>query len=799
MQTQTTYILDLRDLTLADLPIAGGKNASLGELLNSLSSCGVRVPEGFAVLVDGYRDLLATDRLGERIGSKLNEYRTGARSLAKTGRSIRNLILDTELPPRLALEIAYRYAELSGPNGHARVAVRSSATAEDLPDASFAGQQDTFLNVSGVEAVQRACLRAYASLFTDRAIAYREQKGFDHMEVSLSIGIQRMVRSDLGSSGVMFTIDPETGFDKTIVINSAWGLGEAVVQGAVTPDEFCVFKPGLEDPRLTPILRRITGEKSCKVVFSEGLDEFIETVPTTAAESRMLSLSDSDVIQLARWGAAIEQAYGRPMDIEWARDGEDGKIYIVQARPETVKSQEDGPATQRYRVVRHGDTIVTGISVGEAAATGRVCRIDSPADIEQFIPGSVLVTRNTDPDWVPIMTQAAAIVTDVGGRTSHAAIVSRELGKPAVVGTGNGTQLIADGEEVTVSCASGSTGHIYRGAAEIEVTRDNHGALPETHTQIMLNVAVPDGALKWHRLKADGIGLARLEFIFGGHVKAHPLALLHPDRVSDPREAAQLRELTRDFDDPRDYMVDRLTSGIAMIAASTYPHPAIVRFSDFKSNEYADLPGGRDFEPLEENPMLGYRGASRYYSTEYRPAFELECRAIKTVRDIIGLDNVIPMVPFCRTPEEADRVLGIMAESGLRRGENGLEVYVMAELPSNVILADEFARRFDGFSIGSNDLTQLILGVDRDSTRIADLFDERNPAVMSAIRSLISKAHAAGIKVGICGQGPSDYPEFAEFLVSEGIDSISLNPDSFVATKRRIARLEARTALAAAD
>ena len=487
------------------------------------------------------------------------------------------------------------------------------------------------------------------------------------------------------------------------------------------------------------------------------------------------------------------------MDIEWARDGETGLMYIVQARPETVQSRVNALETVRFNVKDHGDTVVTGISVGEAAATGRVCRIDSPADIELFTPGCVLVTRNTDPDWVPIMAQASAIVTDIGGRTSHAAIVSRELGKPAVVGTGNATQLIGHDDEITVSCASGSTGYIYKGAAEIEVTKECVTEIPPTDTKIMLNVAVPDGAFKWHRLNADGIGLARVEFIFGSHVKAHPLALMHPERVTDPVEAAQIRELAKDYDDPGEYMVDRLTSGIAMIGASTYPHPAIVRFSDFKSNEYADLPGGRDFEPVEENPMLGYRGASRYYSPEYRPAFELECRAIKNVRDIIGLDNVIPMIPFCRTPEEADRVLEIMAECGLKRGENGLQVYVMAELPSNVFLADEFAKRFDGFSIGSNDLTQLILGVDRDSSRIADLFDERNPAVKMAIRSLISAAHAAGIKVGICGQGPSDHPDFAEFLVRAGIDSMSLNPDSFIATKRRIAALESGVGKLAAD
>jgi pyruvate,water dikinase len=793
MKTRQRYLLDLSELSLSDIPIAGGKNASLGEMLNKLSSRGIRVPGGFAVLVDGYQEFIRQDGLAELIENETDMYRARVQTLNTTGRVLRTAILKSPLPLALAREITRAYNGMCGlDGGPASVAVRSSATAEDLPDASFAGQQDTYLNVRGASDVLRACVRAYASLFTDRAIAYREERGYDHMSVSLSIGIQRMVRSDLGSSGVMFTLDPETGFDKVVVINSAFGLGEAVVQGNVTPDEFAIFKPGLAAGAASPILHRKLGDKKVKVIFGDGRGDDIVTVDTTAAERASLSLTDAEALRLARWAMLIEKSYGRPMDIEWAKDGASGDLYIVQARPETVISQKSAAEQVTYEVRSHGKTLAEGLSVGAGAASGRAIRINSPTEIDRFEPGCVLVTRNTDPDWVPIMSQAAAIVTEVGGRTSHAAIVSRELGKAAVVGTGDAAAAIPDGAIVTVSCANGVTGYVYEGAADIVVKRESLADLPETRTRIMLNVAVPDNAMKWHGLNAGGIGLARLEFIFGSHVRAHPLALLHPEKVTDPEARRQIEAMTAGYDCPADYMVDRLASGIATIAASVYPEPAIVRMSDFKSNEYAELIGGRDFEPDEENPMIGYRGASRYYSPEYRPAYELECKAMVRAREEMGLDNIIPMIPFCRTPQEADKVLEIMAANGLERGVDGLQVYVMAELPSNVFLAKEFAQRFDGFSIGSNDLTQLVLGVDRDSTRIAGLFDERDPAVLAAISQVIATAKECGIKVGICGQGPSDHIDFAEFLVEQGIDSISLNPDTYAATKRRIAVVEQR-------
>ncbi|MGH7540633.1 MAG: phosphoenolpyruvate synthase, partial [Gemmatimonadota bacterium] len=689
------------------------------------------------------------------------------------------------------------------------VAVRSSATAEDLPEASFAGQQETFLNVRGADDVLLACRRCYASLFTNRAIAYREKQGFDHLDVSLSVGIQKMVRSDRGSAGVCFSIDTETGFPHVILINAAWGLGELVVQGAVTPDQYTVFKPLLDRPGTTPIIDRTLGSKERKLVYGapgawrptspdehgadapseEEADGPTQEVATTMRERDTYVLSDEEVLELARWVVQIERHYGRPLDVEWAKDGETGALFIVQARPETVQSRQRAGVLKTYALEESGHELVQGVSIGQAIATGRVCVIEDPRDIDRFVDGSILVTEMTDPDWVPIMERAAGIVTNSGGRTCHAAIVSRELGTPAVVGTGNATQRLADGQEVTLCCAEGDRGYVYAGILrfrEDEVDLD----VPQTRTRIMQNVGSPAAAFRWWKLPSEGVGLARMEFIVSNHIQIHPMALVRFDHLEDQDAKAKIEELTRGYADKTEYFVDHLARGIAKIAAASWPHPVIVRMSDFKTNEYADLIGGDEFETPENNPMLGFRGASRYYSDRYREGFALECAAIRRVREVLGLANVLIMIPFCRTLEEADRVLAVLAENGLERGRHGLEVYVMAEIPSNVILAEEFAKRFDGFSIGSNDLTQLVLGVDRDSAELASLFDERNEAVKRAIRDLIERAHAQGRKVGICGQAPSDHADFAEFLVEAGIDSISLNPDSIVDVKRRVARME---------
>ncbi|MFS8606491.1 MAG: phosphoenolpyruvate synthase, partial [Gammaproteobacteria bacterium] len=672
------------------------------------------------------------------------------------------------------------------------VAVRSSATAEDLPEASFAGQQESFLNVRGEGPLLDACRRCYASLFTDRAIAYRRAHGFDHMKVALSVGVQRMVRADHGSAGVMFSIDTETGFDRVVLIDAAWGLGENVVQGAVDPDEYLVFKPLLSQSSLVPIIEKRRGEKSRKMIYTSDPAQPTASVPTTDAERQAYVLDDEEILALARWACEIERHYGMPMDIEWAKDGETGELFVVQARPETVHGQRAAAALKSYRIKNKGRTLLTGASIGDAIVSGTVCVIESARDIRRFPDGAVLVTRTTDPDWVPIMRRATAIVTDLGGRTSHAAIVSRELGLPAIVGTGRATEVLRDGQAVTVSCAEGDVGYVYEGIADVDVEDLDVGAIPRTRTKIMLNLANPAGALRWWRLPADGVGLARMEFVINREIKAHPMALAHFERLSDDDARRRIEELTRGYDDKAEFFVDRLSRALARIAAVYYPNPVIVRTSDFKTNEYANLIGGAEFEPAEENPMLGFRGASRYYSPRYRDGFALECRALKRLRETLGFRNVVVMIPFCRTPAEADRVLAVMAEHGLERGRDGLEVYVMCEIPSNVILAREFAERFDGFSIGSNDLTQLTLGVDRDSADLAELFDESDEAVKWMIRTVIDAAHAAGRKVGLCGQAPSDHPEFADFLVECGIDSISVSPDSFIAVKRRVAEAERR-------
>ncbi|MBB5751662.1 phosphoenolpyruvate synthase [Prosthecomicrobium pneumaticum] len=775
-----------------DVALVGGKNGSLGEMVQRLGARGIRVPPGFATTAAAFRGYVTENGLDAPIAERLAALADGRASLAETGAAIRALLLSGRFPAATRGAIAAAYRELCARTGKAEVdvAVRSSATAEDLPDASFAGQQETFLNIRGEAALLDACRRCYASLFTDRAISYRQAKGFDHRAVALSIGVQQMVRSDLGGSGVMFSIDTETGFPDAVVINAAWGLGENVVQGAVDPDEYQIFKPLLADPALRPIISRKRGEKAKKMIYAGGASP-TRNVPTSKAERAGFVLSDAEALGLARWAVEIEKHYGCPMDMEWAKDGETGAMFIVQARPETVQSRRGAEAFRRYTVAGQGRTLVKGLAIGDAAVAGRVCLIEDPRDIDRFVEGSILVTGTTDPDWVPIMKKAAAIVTDHGGRTSHAAIVSRELGLPAIVGTGNATHLLHDEEEVTISCAEGDEGLVYAGTAQIATETVDLAGLPQTRTEVMLNLANPAAALRWWRIPADGVGLARMEFVVSNHVRVHPMALVRYDTLKDEAARAEIAALTAGYADRTDYFVDTLATGLSRIAAAVYPKPVIVRMSDFKTNEYAGLVGGAEFEPAEENPMIGFRGAARYYSPRYREGFALECRAIRRLRDEIGFSNVVVMIPFCRSTAEADRVLAVMAENGLTRGDKGLKVFVMCEIPSNVVLAAQFAERFDGFSIGSNDLTQLTLGVDRDSGELADLFDERDPAVKWMIASVISAAKAAGAKIGLCGQAPSDHPDFAAFLVECGIDSMSVSPDSFAAVKHAVAAAEA--------
>ncbi len=794
MTEKPPYIRWFEDLTAEAVPVVGGKNASLGEMVRNLKQQGVRVPDGFATTAHAYREFLRVNNLEGTMRALLKDLSNDPTSLDRVGRAVRQAFLAAQIPGDLEEAICRAYADLCRRYAQhdVDVAVRSSATAEDLPTASFAGQQETFLNVTGPAMLLDACRKCYASLFTNRAISYRREKGFDHLKVALSIGVQKMVRSDRGSAGVMFSIDTESGFPNVVVINAAWGLGELVVQGTITPDEYVVFKPLLEQPKLAPIIGKTLGDKARKMVYAKGGTSATKSVETSKKERRSWALSDEDVLQLARWACTIENHYKMPMDMEWAKDGQTGELFIVQARPETVQSQVQTGALKTYRLMERGIRLVSGLSIGEAIAAGEACVIKSAQEIDRFRDGAILVTETTDPDWVPIMKRAKGIVTDHGGRTSHAAIVSRELGIAAIVGTGDATDVVKDGRPITISCAEGSEGYVYDGLLRFEASDVDLATIPATRTHIMMNIASPAAAFRWWRLPCDGIGLARMEFIINNVIKVHPMALAHFDAVTDAAARERIQDLTRGYDDKREYFVDHLARGIAKIAASQFPRPVIVRMSDFKSNEYADLIGGRQWEPDEANPMLGLRGASRYYSPRYRDGFALECRAIKRVRETIGLSNVIVMIPFCRTPEEADRVLDVMAANGLERGDNGLQIYVMAEIPSNVVLAAEFARRFDGFSIGSNDLTQLMLGVDRDSAELAELFEERHEAVKSVIRTLIRAAHESGRKVGICGQAPSDHPDFAAFLVEAGIDSISVNPDSLVAVKQRVAEQDAR-------
>lgn len=794
MKPGVSPIIWFEELGREHVPSVGGKNASLGEMVRTLGSQGIQVPPGFATTADVYWQFVEANGLRRIIEPALQELDSGKASLAETGEAIRRAFIRGDWPEdlRAAIADAYRQLSLRWGEDATDVAVRSSATAEDLPDASFAGQQETFLNIRGEGALLNACRRCYASLFTDRAITYRKIKGFDHLKVALSIGVQKMVRSDEGAAGVMFSIDTETGFDKVVVINAAWGLGENVVQGAVDPDEYQIFKPLLQDGMLTPIIEKKLGEKAYKMIYAENSAVSTRNVPTSRAERMSFVIEDTDILHLARWASTIERHYGMPMDMEWAKDGRTGDLFIVQARPETVQSRRNSGTLNTYSIKTKGRRLVSGLSIGEAIASGSVCILKNSKDIDRFVDGSILVTETTDPDWVPVMKRAAAIVTDHGGRTSHAAIVSRELGLPAIVGTGNATHLLHDEQKITVSCAEGDEGFVYEGISEFEVTELKLNTIPETKTKVMLNLANPAAAFRWWQLPADGVGLARMEFVITNQIKVHPMALVRFDALQDQDAKGKIGELTHGYDDKTMYFVDQLSQGLGRIAASCYPRPVIIRMSDFKTNEYANLIGGAEFEPKEENPMIGFRGASRYYSPRYREGFALECRAIRRLRDEMGFRNVIIMIPFCRSVKEADQVLEVMAANGLKRGENGLEVYVMGEIPSNVLLAKSFAERFDGFSIGSNDLTQLILGVDRDSDTLAGLFDEQDEAVKWMIQHLITEAHKAGRKVGLCGQAPSDHPEFAEFLVQCGIDSVSVSPDSFLAVKHHIAHAEKR-------
>jgi pyruvate, water dikinase len=784
-------VLSFDRLTLKDVPLVGGKNASLGEMIRELGPIGVQVPHGFATTAAAFRLFLSSNALEPVIAGALADLHAGKVELAHAGAKIRKAIVGGKWPDGVRNEILDAYRELCriGGTTELAVAVRSSATAEDLPGASFAGQQETYLNIRGEKALLDACRRCYASLYTDRAIIYRETKGFAHDAVALSVGVQHMVRSDLAGSGVMFSIDTESGYDKVVLINAAWGLGENVVQGTVEPDEYQVFKPLLEREELRPIVARRLGSKRKKMVYRAKGGE-TRNVPTSAEERASAVLDDGEILQLARWAARIEEHYGCPMDIEWAKDGPEGEIFIVQARPETVQADVAAGTLKSYSLRKKGRLLVEGAAIGAEIATGPVCLIRSAKEIASFVEGSVLVTATTDPDWVPIMKRAKAIVTDHGGRTSHAAIVSRELGLPAIVGTEGATRVLRSGQEVTVSCAEGDRGFVYEGEADFDVEETDLDSLPKTGTKVMLNLANPAAAYRWWRLPADGVGLTRMEFVIQNEIKVHPMALVRFDELREGRDKTAIQKLTKGYASKEEYFVDRLSRGLARIAAVGHPNPVIVRMSDFKTNEYAGLLGGRDFEPKEENPMIGFRGASRYYSPRYRDGFALECRAIRRLREEMGFDNVVVMIPFCRSVTEADRVIEVMAENGLKRGERGLQVYVMCEIPSNVVLAEAFSERFDGFSIGSNDLTQLTLGIDRDSELLAEQFDEQDEAVKWMIRHVIESAHRHGAKVGLCGQAPSDHPEFARFLVECGIDSISVTPDSFVAVKRHVADAE---------
>ena len=792
------YIRFFKDIRIEDVPLVGGKNASLGEMYRELSPQGVKVPNGFAITGEAYRYLLDQAGAWPALHDALDGLDpTDVTDLARRGARAREIVYSAPLPADLQAEVLAGYAELRKEYGEAvSVAVRSSATAEDLPTASFAGQQDTYLNISGEAALLDACRRCFASLFTDRAIHYRVDQGFDHFKVALSIGVMKMVRSDKATSGVMFSLDTETGFRDVVFITASWGLGENVVQGAVDPDEFYVFKPAFLRGKRA-VLRRVLGSKKIKMIYTEGdTRHSTRNVATHRHEQDSFCLSDADVLTLADYAIKVEQHYSRkmqesrPMDMEWAKDGTDGQLYMVQARPETVASQKKGQVLEEYILDGQGTVLVQGRAIGSKIASGPVHIIRDVKHLAAFRPGEILVADTTTPDWEPIMKEAAAIVTNRGGRTCHAAIIARELGIPAVVGSDHATTTLKDGDSVTISCASGDIGNVYAGALPFTVRHTDLATLPRPQTQIMINLGNPEIAFQTCMLPNDGIGLARMEFIINSAIKAHPMALLHPEKVEDALERKALAALTQGYIQPADFFVERLSEGIGTIAAAFYPKPVVVRMSDFKTNEYAALLGGRWFEPEEDNPMLGFRGASRYAHPAYTEGFRLECLAMKRVREEMGLDNVILMLPFVRRVKEADDVLAKMAEFGLRRGENGLQVYAMCEIPNNVILIDQFAKRFDGFSIGSNDLTQLTLGVDRDSAIVAFDYDERDDGVKEMIRLAVEGCARNGIHSGLCGQAPSDYPEMAEFLVQIGIQSMSLNPDTVLATTLHVLDVE---------
>ncbi|WP_028266853.1 phosphoenolpyruvate synthase [Arthrobacter sp. MA-N2] len=797
----TTDILWFSELGLKDLDRVGGKNASLGEMVQNLTSAGVHVPDGFATTADAYRNFLADSGLDQKIADRLVGLDTDdVTALALAGQEIRSLMRETPFLPDFEAQIRNSYQQLVDKHGGSEDlswAVRSSATAEDLPDASFAGQQETFLNVRGIENILLAIKDVFASLYNDRAIAYRVHHKFEHAEVALSAGIQRMVRSDVGASGVMFTMDTESGFQDAVFVTSSYGLGEAVVQGAVNPDEFYVYKPALQAGR-PAILKRGLGEKALQMTYttSREIGRTIDFVPVEAALRNRFSLSDDDVEQLARHAVAIEKHYGRPMDIEWGKDGIDGGLYILQARPETVQSRRASGNLSRFRLNGTGRVLVEGRAIGQRIGAGSVRILTSIDQMAAFKTGDVLVADMTDPDWEPIMKRASAIVTNRGGRTCHAAIIARELGIPAVVGTGAATDVLSDGLEVTVSCADGETGVIYEGLLDFSVEETEITQLPEAPVKVMMNVGTPEQAFTFAQLPNHGVGLARLEFIINRQIGIHPKALLNLD--SQPADvAADIRQRIAAYSSPRDYYIKRLAEGVSTIAAAFAPRPVIVRMSDFKSNEYANLIGGPAYEPHEENPMIGFRGASRYLEPSFRDCFDLECEALSFVRNEMGLTNVKLMIPFVRTLDEARGVIELLAENGLTRGENGLEVIMMCEIPSNALLADEFLDYFDGFSIGSNDMTQLGLGLDRDSAIVAGGFDERDPAIKKLLSMAIKACKARGKYVGICGQGPSDHTDFAEWLVEEGIDSVSLNPDTVVDTWLRLARTAAEAGVGA--
>ena len=789
---RSKYLKFFDEIGIEDVPIVGGKNASLGEMYRKLSAQGIRVPNGFAITADGYRLMLEEAGAWARLHGVLDELRPNdVADLARRAKAAREIVYGAGIPDRLAAAIRTAYAMLRKQYGEGvSLAVRSSATAEDLPSASFAGQQETFLNVRGEESLLDACRRCFASLFTDRAIHYRMDQNFDHFKVALSIGVMKMVRSDLAAAGVMFTLDTESGFRDVVFITGAYGLGENVVQGAVDPDEMYVHKPTFVQGHKA-ILRRRLGDKAVKMVFVEGeTRQTTRNIPAPKEDRARFCISDEDALELARCALIIEGHYGRPMDIEWAKDGLDGKIYIVQARPETVASQRRPTTIDSHVLDDRGEVLVQGRSVGEKIATGNARLITNLAQLAEFKPGEILVADTTTPDWEPVMKTAAAIVTNRGGRTCHAAIIARELGVPAVVGTGDAISRIPNGQPVTVSCAEGETGRVYRGQIAFHTVRTEVSAIPRPATEIMINLGNPDLAFKTSFLPNDGVGLARMEFIISEAIKVHPLALLHPDRVSNPETREAITRLFKGYPDGGSFFVERLSEGIGTIAAAFWPKPVVVRMSDFKTNEYASLLGGADFELSEENPMLGFRGASRYAHPAYSEGFSLECRAMKRVRETMGLTNVILMLPFVRRVAEAERVLAHMATQGLVRGQNGLKIYAMCEIPNNVILIDRFAKLFDGFSIGSNDLTQLTLGVDRDSAVVAFDYDERDPGVKEMIRLAVEGCRRNKIHSGICGQAPSDYPDMAAYLVELGIESMSLNPDSIIKTTRSVLEVE---------